>query len=278
MLYVGLNATQEREGMDRQHIKLPGMQTALIKRIAKVATRPIILVLITGGSVDLSEFKEDPRIGAILFGGYLGQSGGDALAQVVTGSYNPSGRLTQTFFSSNFVESVSLYDMHMRPTQVTGNPGRTYRFHTGQSFVYPFGYGLSYTTFKYKWDQEGDNIQLNLLAPYEEEKCAIQLNMTITNIGSITGDHSILYFVSSPNSGQDGEPLKSLVAFDRINSIGINQEAHVSQCLPASAFRLADEDGNWLIRPGIWTINVGELSKKIHINRKAQKHVTLAIE
>lgn len=157
VVFMGLDQSQEREEIDRYHLKLPGFQIALLNRILAAASHPIVLVLISGGSVDLSLYKNHPKVGAIVFGGYLGQAGGQALADMLFGKYSPAGRLTQTFYDSDYVNTMPIYDMHMRPTFVTGNPGRTYRFFSGAP-VYEFGFGLSYTTFHKAWSIEPPNV------------------------------------------------------------------------------------------------------------------------
>jgi hypothetical protein len=86
--------------------------------------------------------------------GYAGQSGGLALATVVFGQYNPGGRLPFTIYPASYVDAVSMFDMQMRPSST--NPGRTYKFYTGQA-VFEFGYGLSYTTFSYAWGNDTTN-------------------------------------------------------------------------------------------------------------------------
>ena len=75
---------------------------------------PVVLVIMAGGAVCLAPYRDDPRVGGILFVGYPGQAGGVGVADVVFGDYNPSGRLTQTFYKQSFVDEVSFYDMAMR--------------------------------------------------------------------------------------------------------------------------------------------------------------------
>lgn len=152
ILFVGLDQTQEREEIDRAHLKLPGFQNELIELVLRKAKKPIVLVVISGGGVDLTAYKNHPKVGAIIFAGYLGQAGGQAIADVLFGAYNPSGRLTQMFYTDEFAKQVSIYDYNMRPTPETGNPGRTYRFLSNFDLaVYWVGEGLSYTKFDFEW-------------------------------------------------------------------------------------------------------------------------------
>ncbi|CAK9040358.1 Probable beta-D-xylosidase 6 (AtBXL6), partial [Durusdinium trenchii] len=152
---VGLNQANEREGHDRETLRLPGRQHELVRRVAaaaKAAGRPpIVVVLIAGGAVDLSAELANDHVGAILWAGYPGQAGGMAIAETIFGLNNPSGRLTQTFYHDAFVQNVSMVDMAMHPDPARGFPGRTYRFFTGEP-VLAFGHGLSYAKFAYEVD------------------------------------------------------------------------------------------------------------------------------
>ncbi|GAQ85726.1 Glycosyl hydrolase family protein [Klebsormidium nitens] len=153
LLFVGLDQTQEREGKDRVTLTLPGEQTELIKRVAAAAKRPVIVVILSGGPVDIKEAVGDANVGAILWAGYPGQAGGKAIADVLLGRYNPSGRLPVTWYPQAFVESVPMTDMRMRPDPERGYPGRSYRFYTplrpDLAPIFEFGHGLSYSRFEY---------------------------------------------------------------------------------------------------------------------------------
>ncbi|KAF4043595.1 Fibronectin type III-like domain [Phytophthora infestans] len=277
IVFVGLDQSQEREEIDRYHIGLPAFQSTLLKRVLEVASHPIVFVVISGGCVDLSAYKNHPKVGAIVFGGYLGQAGGQALADVLFGKYNPSGKLPQTFYDSEYVNAMSIYDMHMRPTPVTGNSGRTYRFFTGVP-VYEFGFGLSYTTFHKNWSDEPPREldaaiiaqQLDEDSGTESHACVATFNITVTNAGAISGEDVILTYVEPPLAGEGGRPLKSLVAFERTPLIAAGQRATAKICLEAKAFALANEAGNWVVEPGNWTIHVDTLQHKVDIQGPIQ--------
>lgn len=148
VVVVGIDQSQESEGHDRVDIGLPGSQNQLVAQVAQAAKNPIIVVLMTGGPVDISQVKANPKVGAILWCGYPGQAGGQAMADVIFGTYNPGGRLPYTIYPASFVNETSMFDRHMRPNVTSGNPGRTYRFYTGTP-IYPYGSGMSYTMFQY---------------------------------------------------------------------------------------------------------------------------------
>ena len=140
----------EGEGLDRESLALPGRQMDLVKALAaRNPATPVVLVAITGGPVDLEWAQRARGVPSIVMAGYPGQEGGRAIADVLLGRASPSGRLPNTWYHSNYTAAAPFGDMAMRPDAARRYPGRTYRFVADQGFVqYPFGYGLSYTTFR----------------------------------------------------------------------------------------------------------------------------------
>jgi beta-D-xylosidase 4 len=271
--FVGLDQTQEREEVDRYHLKLPGFQKALLDRILSAAKKPIVIVVISGGSVDLSLYKDHPKVGAIVFAGYLGQAGGQAIADVLFGEYNPSGRLTQTFYTAEYTQVMSMYDMNMRPTLATGNPGRTYRFYTGPP-VYTFGYGLSYSDFSLAWQAQAppsvaDTFTLSRNLQKEQEldvnTCAVQTNVVVKNEGSMAGRHTVLVYAVPPQAGTNGRPVKSLVGFEVTPVLAPAQQTELQFCLRSKAFALANEDGDVKVATGTWSLHIGDLRHEIEV-------------
>jgi beta-D-xylosidase 4 len=148
VLFVGLSQAQESEGQDRESLLLPGMQQELISTVIDaVSGRPIVIVILSGGPVDVSFMKEDDRVGSILWAGYPGQAGGQAIAEVIFGDVNPAGRLALSWYHENYTQ-MDMSNMQMRPDLSLGYPGRTHRFFTG-SPIWEFGYGLSYSQFSH---------------------------------------------------------------------------------------------------------------------------------
>jgi beta-D-xylosidase 4 len=205
VLVVGLDQSLESEGVDRVDLLLPAVQRDFIEETLQCVHsssspgQPVILVVMSGGPIDVSLYKHDERIQGILYVGYPGQSGGTAIADVIYGNYSPSGRLSTSIYENDSYSLIDLFDMRMRPNVTEGYPGRTYRFYTGK-LVYPFGYGLSYSEFEYvhlKW-----NTSL--------------VSIDVRNHGPFDAAHSVLLFHVGPNAGRDGEPLKTLVGFDKV--------------------------------------------------------------
>jgi len=225
----------------------------------------VILFVVSGGALDLSEYQNDPRVGAIIWAGYLGQSAGEAMADVMFGVYNPSGRLTQTWYTNENLNNVDLLDMNIRPSaDEGGSPGRTYRFFTGTP-LYPFGYGLSYTTFSYAFDDESFVTLLPIAAPVAADDCAAQLNVTVRNTGTRAGDHSVLLYLAPPNAGLEGRPIKNLLDFEKLDNILPLQSRVVTICLNRDDFQLANVDGEFHVVPGQWKLLVGNLERNISV-------------
>lgn len=137
---TGISHYLEGEGNDKADISLPGHQLDMLKDSAAASTNaPVVLVLFNAGPLDISWAKENPQITAIIEAFYPAQSTGQALAMILTGKYNPAGRLPNTWPANlNQVPPITNYTMI----------NRTYRYFMGVP-LYPFGYGLSYTKFSY---------------------------------------------------------------------------------------------------------------------------------
>lgn len=283
VLFVGLDQSQEREEIDRTHLDLPGFQNELITAVLATAKAPVVLVVIAGGSVDLATYRDHPKVGAILFAGYLGQAGGQAIADVLFGAFNPVGKLTQTFYTSAFAHQVSIYDMNMRPTPATGNPGRTYRFLSRPELaVYSFGCGLSYTEFKVEWANNGgaeslsfvsaESVREALLARAKPSRSSSshhhstgsdrsradggspssRFNVTVTNVGKRAGEYTLTLFAKPPGSGSDGVPRWFLCAFDRTPMLAPEETFHFQFEIPTTTFAVANAAGVWEVKEGAW--------------------------
>ncbi len=182
------------QGGDRLTLDLPEVQENLMKKIVK-AGRPTVLVLLNGSAVSINWAQKN--IPAIVEAWYPGQSGGYAIANVLFGDYNPSGKLPVTFYKSvDQLPAFTNYDMS----------NRTYRYFKGES-LYPFGYGLSYTTFQYK------NMKL------EKEKIkagdSVKVSIEISNTGEMDGDEVVQLYIKA---AKDKKAIKTLKGFERIST------------------------------------------------------------
>ena len=234
---MNVNLPGFRRG-DRTNIDLPQVQLNLLKALKKL-NKPVVFVLCSGSTLALP--WQDQNLDAILAAWYPGQEGGTAVADVIFGDYNPAGRLPLTFYaSSDDLPDFEDYDM---------NKGRTYRYFKGKP-LYPFGYGLSYTTFEYaKASLNKKQISLGE---------SLKLTVDIKNTGKADGDEVIQVYVRNL---QDKEgPIKSLRAFKRIG-VKAGQTQSITIDLPPSTFEFFDpEIENMNIKSGKYEILYGSSS------------------
>lgn len=180
------------KGGDRLTLDLPETQSNFIKQIHSLG-KPVVLVLLNGSAVSIN--WENENIPAIIEAWYPGQAAGTAIADVIFGDYNPSGRLPVTFYKSvDQLPAFTDYEMS----------SRTYRYFKGEP-LYPFGYGLSYTSFAYSH-----------LALTEKEICpdgSTILSVDVTNTGKVKGEEVVQLYIKAEN---DTKAVKTLKAFKRI--------------------------------------------------------------
>jgi hypothetical protein len=204
----------------------------------------------------------------ISFLGYGGQAGGSGLADILFGDAAPAGRLPQTIYPLSYVNEVSMMDMGMRPNATTGNPGRGYRYYTGQA-VLPFGFGLSYSTFTFDWSGltnpsilSARNLQYDLelhgpsLLPL---KTVLTIEVNVTNTGAVLSDIVVLAYIIGPNHGVHGNPIQSLADFTRIHSLAPGRSQVVQFALSAAHFSRVLDNGKRVAVTGDWKIRVEDM-------------------
>ncbi|KAI8018674.1 putative beta-D-xylosidase 5 [Camellia lanceoleosa] len=230
IVVVGLNQSFEAEMVDRLDLTLPGYQELLVIEVAKAAKGPLVLVVMSGGPVDLS-FANNTKVGGILWVGYPGQAGGDAIAQVIFGKFNPGGRSPFSWYPQSYVDQVPMTDMNLREDSTRNYPGRTYRFYLGK-LMYDFGHGLSYSVFS-KFIMSAPSTVL--VRPRDNTTMIVSFNsidisvlechssyldvvIGLRNDGPKDGTHVVLVFWEPANAQGmlTGIPKKQLVAFERI--------------------------------------------------------------
>ncbi|OIW02393.1 hypothetical protein TanjilG_04986 [Lupinus angustifolius] len=283
VLVMGLDQSQERESNDRDQLDLPGKQQELINSIAEASKRPVILVLLSGGPVDITFAKFDNKIGGILWAGYPGELGGLALAQIIFGDHNPGGRLPITWYPKDFIR-VPMTDMRMRADPSSGYPGRTYRFYTGPK-VYEFGYGLSYSKYSYEFVSVAkNNIHLNqssthlmvensetirykLVSDLSEETCqsmSVSITLGVTNHGSMMGKHPVLLFMRQAKQ-RNGNPVKQLVGFQSVK-LDAGEKSQVGfEISPCEHLSTANEAGLKVVEEGSYILIAGEEEYPLNI-------------
>jgi beta-glucosidase len=190
---VGLNGSQEGEGRDRAAIELPETEENLVK--AMIATGKPVVVILTSGSALAANYAAE-HASAVLSAWYGGEEAGTAIADTLAGTNNPAGRLPITFYKSTS-QLPEFTDYNMK--------GRTYRYFKGDP-LYPFGFGLSYSTFQYSG-----------LTAKRTQKGA-EIRATVKNSSKVDGDEVVqLYLGGGP--GEDA-PIRNLRGFQRIHLRG----------------------------------------------------------
>lgn len=272
ILCLGLDATMEGEegdtgnmfaSGDKESLNLPASQIRLAKRVIKAAKetgKKVVVALNAGSAIDLS-FLED-EVNAIVMCWYSGECGGQALADVLFGKINPSGRLPVTFYKDGTQPDFTDYAMK----------DRTYRYHKGE-VLYPFGYGLSYTTFTYGLSGKITGFDFDKNTDYlKMQDAAVLLEVSVKNTGKCAGEDVVLAYVdkvpeqkkNSPDIPEeyrnvldpDNQPVKSLCAFTRV-ALEADEEKTVT--LPVSAYSLTTvlENGQRVFLPGEYVFMVG---------------------
>ena len=234
---MGVNLPGFRGG-DRTDIELPAVQRELIAALHR-AGKKVVLVNCSGSPIGLE--PETERCGAILQAWYPGQAGGTAVAEVLFGDYNPAGRLPVTFYR-NVSQLPDFEDYNMT--------GRTYRYMT-QEPLFPFGYGLSYTTFSYgAVVLESENIKA-------DEK--LKLSVPVTNTGKCDGEEVVQVYLKKHGDAEG--PGKALRAFKRVH-IPAGKTVDVE-------FDLGDKELMWW-NPQSNTMRVSEGSYELMVGGSSQ--------
>ncbi|OWM84821.1 hypothetical protein CDL15_Pgr027608 [Punica granatum] len=278
VLVMGADQSIEAESRDRVDLLLPGQQSLLISEVANVSKGPVILVIMSGGGMDIQFAKDNNKITSILWVGYPGEAGGVAIADIIFGVYNPSGRLPMTWYPQSYVDKVPMTNMNMRPDPATGYPGRTYRFYTGDT-VFSFGDGLSYSKFTHHLDEAPELVSVPLELNHAcklSDKCksvdaveqicgnlGFDINLRVKNSGMMSGSHTV-FFLSSPPSVH-GSPRKHLLGFDKV-FVDARGETPVSFRVDVCKhLSVVDEVGARKIALGQHVLHIGDLQHSFSV-------------
>lgn len=220
------------QGGDRTSIDLPEPEQALVRAVASTG-KPFVVVLMNGSALATRWEKEHAN--AILESWYAGQEGGTAIAQTLSGLNNPAGRLPVTFYRDT-QQLPHFEDYAMK--------GRTYRYFTGEP-LWPFGYGLSYTKFRYS----------DLSAPAQiSAGRPLHASVTVTNVGPIAGDEVVQVYLGF--SKQTGAPLRALRGFKRIH-LAPGETRTVPFDLSARDLSMVTDKGDIVVAPGTYQLSIG---------------------
>jgi beta-glucosidase len=254
IVYAGTDATTAREDVDRTSLALPGAQADMINQVA--AKNPDTVVYMeTVGQVDVTSFE--PHVAALLWSSYNGQRKGESLADVLLGTYNPSGHLPFSWYA-DLSQIPAIGDYGIRPSG--SSLGRTYMYFKGR-VSYPFGYGLSYGTFRYS--------RLEVNDKHVGAGGTLQVSANVTNTGAVAGDTVAQLYVTTPDAPAALErPIKRLRGFEKI-SLAPHQTKRVRFTVKVPDLAFFDQDqGRYVVDPGTYGIQVGASSAAADIERQ----------
>ena len=236
---LGINKSIEREGQDRYSLELPIDQQEFIKELYKVNPNTVV-VLVAGSSMAINWMDEN--IPAILNAWYPGEQGGNAVAEALFGDYNPGGRLPLTYYNS--LDELPAFDDY-------SVKNRTYQYFEGKP-LYEFGYGLSYTNFKYKKKS------------ITQSNNTVDITFNLSNVGKYDGDEVAQVYVRYPETGTY-MPLKQLKGFSRVH-LKKGKFADITISVPKKELRYWDEKTRQFVTPaGEYVFQVGGSSENISI-------------
>ena len=240
---MGENGFQSGEARSRSEIGLPGLQQELLEELVK-ANKKIILVSMSGRPLDLS--WADQNIPAIVQAWHLGSQSGNAIAQVIFGDYNPSGKLQMSFPRS--VGQIPIY-YNQKSTGRTNDHGSDIVFWSHYADVkndalYPFGHGLSYTSFTY-----------NNLKTEKSADGVVDVSITVTNSGAVAGEEVVQLYLKD-HVASITRPIKELKGFQKI-SLNPGEQKTLQFKLTDAELGFFDGTGKFIVEPGTFTLWVG---------------------
>lgn len=251
LIFAGRNYQYETEGVDLENIFLPDNQVSMIKTVSK-ASKKSILILNCGGPIDISKYAAD--VDAILFINYLGQEGGAALADIITGAQSPSGRLASTWPMR--IEDVATFD-HFPAVETGSKIEMTlvegvevgYRRNWPTPPRYMFGHGLSYTEFIYA--------ELKLSTTEVNQTSELFVSIKVSNVGKRPAFEVIQVYVEDVSSSQ-WRPKKELKGFTKIwLESGTSEVVRIPLDLKSALSFWNQETCRWTAEAGDFVISVG---------------------
>jgi beta-glucosidase len=232
------DAFLSKSGGDKKDLSLPASEIAFMKALRKSVKKPVIAMVTAGSDVDISAIE--PYADAIVMAWYPGEQGGNAFADLLFGKVSPSGHLPVTFYRS--ISDVPDYDDYSMK-------GRTYRYYNGP-VQYPFGFGLSYTSFNYQLQTAPNKTY--------STKDTVSVTIRVKNTGKMNGDEVVQAYIQYPQI--DRMPIKELKAFKRI-SVTKDGEQQVTIKVPVKELQKWDmKTHGWKIYPGNYKLILGSNS------------------
>ncbi|WP_091019796.1 beta-glucosidase family protein [Paenibacillus amylolyticus] len=264
VVFVGLPDRYESEGYDRAHLRLPDNHIRLIEEIAKVQSR-VVVVLSNGSPVEMPWL---PQVQAVLEAYLGGQAVGGAIADLLYGEVNPSGKLAETF-PAKLSHNPSYLNFPGEGDRVDYREGIFvgYRYYDKKELepLFPFGYGLSYTTFEYA-DLKVDRTELT-------DQDEVNVQVRVTNTGDIAGKEIVQLYVSDVESTVI-RPVRELKGFAKV-ALEPGESKVVSFTLNKRSFAYYNVDmKDWHVETGEFDIQVGSSSRDIHVRTRVNVEST----
>jgi len=259
IIFAGTNANYESEGFDRKDLVLPNNQDELIKQVA-AANKNTIVVLATGSPVLMNEWVDN--VSGLIEAWFAGEQAGNAIAEVLIGETNPSGKLPMTFPKRwDDCSAFNTYKKEDGTTRYEDGIYVGYRHFEKNKIepLFPFGYGLSYTTFNYS------DLNLSSKEISQDEKLIVRTK--IKNTGKVGGSEIVQLYIKDIQSSLDC-PEKELKGFKKVY-LKAGEEKTIEFALDKSALSFFDPKiKNWVAEAGEFEVLIGSSSKEIKLNKK----------
>lgn len=251
IVFIGTNEAVGSEGHDRPSLAIPGNYLSLIYQVAEQGNKHLILAIQSDGPLNINYIQH--YFPAIVFSGYNGESQGTALADVLTGKKNPGAHLDFTWYM-NDDQLADKSDYYLAPGKTNGL-GRTYQYFTRKP-LYPFGYGLSYTRFRFS----NFSVSPSQISPDD----SVTVSFDVTNTGNLSGTAVAQLYVTYPKIHGIDLPIKRLKGFQKTDMLAPGQREHIS--LSVKGIQLANwnqEKQKEVVYNGNYQFQLGKDSRDI---------------
>ncbi|CAM5645761.1 glycosyl hydrolase [Streptomyces pilosus] len=255
---VGLTDIFESEGFDREHMRIPANQIALLESLAPMSDR-VVLVVVGGSAI---EMPWETTASAVLHMQLGGQASGAAAADLLFGKVNPSGKLAETYpVAYEDVVSAGYFGVAPDQTPYLESMFCGYRYFdsAAKAVRHPFGHGLSYTTFEYS------DLRVTSQGEYE-----VDVTVTVTNTGDRDGAEVVQLYVA-PRTGGAYRPAQELKAFAKL-ALAAGEARSVTLGLDRRSFAIHDpETADWIVETGVYELRVGASSRDIRLTSHVEQ-------
>ena len=253
VMVIGENCEWSGEATSRTSINIPGVQTELLEKL-KALNKPIILVLMNGRPLDLS--KENEMADAMLESWFPGTMGGKAVTHVLFGEYNPSGKLTMTFPRNLGQVPIFYYEKNTGRPLYLANPIYKSRYiDCPNDPLFPFGFGLSYTTFAYS--------DIHLSTNELTENGELKVSVNVANTGGVSGEEVVQCYVRDL-VGSVTRPVKELKGFEKI-SLKVGESKVVNFTIKPEMLAFHRADMSYGTEPGDYKLYIGGNSRDVKV-------------